>query len=119
MSDILRNARLVRREVFDPTNEAHSQSFKTFLATNNWGDIQFAAELPYTEAPATVMAKFAKHALNVQPETAEARVARLASRNMVTFPKAETREEAAARMKRANDLMAALGSRGLKEVTTP
>ena len=113
MSDILRRAHLVNREIFDPTNLAHIESFKIFLATGNWGQIQFVAELPHTEVPATVMSKYARHALQVQVETPEARDIRLASRNIVPFPKPETREESAARLQRANDLMATSLNSGL------
>lgn len=80
MSDILRQARLVSREVFDPTNPTHMESFKTFLRTGNWGEVQFWPELPYVEVPMTVMMKFILHTLQLQPESPQERVARIASK---------------------------------------
>lgn len=105
MSDILRRARLVNREIFDPTNEAHIESFKIFLRAGNWGDIQFYPEVPYTEAPATVMAKFSRHVLNIVPEAAVARSERLAARGILQMAPTESAEIRAARIARANDMV--------------
>lgn len=105
MSDILRRARLVNREIFDPTNEAHIESFKIFLRTGNWGDVQFYPEVPYTEAPATVMAKYSRHALQVVPETIVERAERNAGRGVLQFPLTETREQGAIRLANANALV--------------
>jgi hypothetical protein len=111
-TDVLRRARLVNREVFDPTNPEHIASFKTFLATNTWGDVQFYPEAPYTEAPATVMAKYARHSLAVELETDEVREARMAARNVLPFPKPDTTAQTIAareeRLATANALMSAL-----------
>lgn len=105
MTDILKRARLVRREIFDPTNPVHIESFKVFLATNNWGDVQFYPEAPFTEAPATVMTKYARHSLGVQEESAAARAARLLARNILPPAKPErarTPEENTAHLKYLN-----------------
>lgn len=103
MSDVLRRARLVRREFFDPTNPEHVESFKTFLRTNSWGDVQFWAEAPYTESPATVMTKFARHALNVQAETDVERAERMTARNISRADDVPV-IDAAANLARANEL---------------
>jgi hypothetical protein len=50
----------VARTTFDPNNKKHQESLKTFLATGNWGGIQFYVEEPYTTVPMTVLTKFAK-----------------------------------------------------------
>jgi hypothetical protein len=109
MTDILRRARLVNREVFDPTNAAHLLSLKVFLATGNWGDVQFYPEAPFTEAPATVLTKYARHVLGVVPQTDEERAAAHAARGVLPFPRVLTRDEreheAAARLAKANELM--------------
>lgn len=105
MSDILRRARLVNREIFDPTNKDHVASFKTFLATNSWGDIQFYPETPYTEAPATVMAKFARHALKVQPLSDAERAVALEARGVITMPTTEMPSQHAERIAAANALL--------------
>lgn len=54
----------VRREVFDPANPAHLKSYKQFLETGNWGDIQFFTEHPKQTVPATVEYKFAMCYIN-------------------------------------------------------
>jgi hypothetical protein len=109
MTDILRRARLVNREIFDPTNEAHLLSLKVFLATGNWGDVQFYPEAPFTEAPATVMTKYARHMLNVEAQSLEEAAAARAARGVLPFPRVLTRDEreheAAARLAKANELM--------------
>ena len=66
----------VKRAYFDPANKAHCQSLKVFLETGGWGDIMFFPEFPYTEVPATVLAKFARYRLKttsqkVKPTTNE------------------------------------------------
>jgi hypothetical protein len=105
MSDILRRARLVNREIFDPTNKKHVESFKIFLATNSWGDIQFYPETPYTEAPATVMSKFARHALKVQIMSDADRAVALAARGVIIDPVTETPDQKAERIASANALL--------------
>lgn len=105
MSDILRRARLVNREIFDPTNEAHIESFKIFLRTGNWGDIQFYPEVPYTEAPATVMAKYSRHVLGVTVETVVERADRLAARGIKSIGPSETTAAHTARIDHANSLV--------------
>jgi hypothetical protein len=62
-SKILMGSR-VRREIFDPTNLEHLQSYRTYLTTGNWGDVQFYYENPFATVPATVNYKFAIAALN-------------------------------------------------------
>ena len=106
-SDILRRARLVRREIFDPTNPEHIESFKVFLRTSSWGDIQFYPEDPYTEAPATVMFKYAAHILGITAETAEERAVRLAANpRLITVTPASV--DKVDRLAEANRLMATL-----------
>src|SRR5438046_1823824 len=51
------------REMFDPTNTNHLYSYKRFLDTNNWGDIQFHVEYPYETVIETVTRRFAQHVL--------------------------------------------------------
>ena len=53
------------REVFDPKSKKHRESYKKFLVTGSWGDVQFHAEYPYTTVPETVHRKFAAHALKI------------------------------------------------------
>lgn len=55
---VLSNANLVRREHFDASNAEHVASFRHFVTTGSWGEIQFHAELPYTTVPATVTQKY-------------------------------------------------------------
>lgn len=111
-ADVLRRARLVRREIFDPTNESHVESFKVFLVTGSWGDIQFYPEDPYTEAPATVMSKYAMHQLGVARESTDDRQARLAARGIATMPiplsPSAAAQQAADRLAAANVLMQGL-----------
>ena len=112
-ADILRRARLVRREVFDPTNEEHVASFKVYLATGGWGEIQFYPEDPFNEAPATVMTKFARHALSVTAETTAERGERLKTRNIMQVPvitaEEATANKAAALLKTNKLMQASLG----------
>lgn len=95
MSDILKQVTLVRREVFDPTNQEHLESFKLFLHTGAWGAVQFYPEVPHIEVPMTVLVKFAKHHL------AGIDVA-VPDRNLVKFPLSETRAQQAVRLAAAN-----------------
>ena len=55
---VLSNANLVRREHFDASNTEHVASFRHFVTTGSWGEIQFHAEMPYTTVPATVTQKY-------------------------------------------------------------
>lgn len=109
MTDILRRARLVNREIFNPTNAAHLQSLKIFLATGNWGAVQFYPEAPFTEAPATVLTKYARFVLDVTVQSDAERAASLAARGVLPFPRTLTRDEreheAAASLAKANELM--------------
>lgn len=76
----------VNRQTFDPTNQTHIESFEYFIQTGNWGDVQFFAELPYNEVPATVMMKFCEHTLGVQRETQTDRSHRISKRpNLVVI----------------------------------
>jgi hypothetical protein len=79
MPDILNRA-FVTRAYFDPTNAEHLESLKSFVRTGNWGSIQFHAELPYVEVPATVLMKYAQHTLGAKPETVIERGQRLAAK---------------------------------------
>ena len=105
MPDILRKATTVPRETFDPTNPLHIESFKHFVRTGNWGDVQFFTELPYIEVPMTVLMKFAMHALQVERESTDEKTKRLAGKNLIQFPKPETAEDKAARRQAANALL--------------
>lgn len=62
-SKALRAAR-IPREDFDPKNESHRESLKTFLDTGNWGSVHFYAEPPYLSVPETVLRKMATAALS-------------------------------------------------------
>lgn len=53
----------VTRVVFDPRNKKHRESARQFLETGRWGDVQFIAELPFIEVPATVLNKLARYAV--------------------------------------------------------
>lgn len=78
---VLSRARPVQREMFDASNPLHVESLESYLRTGNWGEVQFWSELPYHDAPSTVLAKFARHTLGVTAETAierEQRIAKLA-----------------------------------------
>jgi hypothetical protein len=61
-SKILTSSR-IKREVFDPNNIEHLKSYRTFLLTANWGEVQFYYEHPWVTVPETVMRKFALHTL--------------------------------------------------------
>ncbi len=79
MSDILRRAKLVERQEFDPKNKKHIASLEHYIRTGNWGEIQFFAEVPFVEVPMTVLMKFASHVLKISRETTVERDDRLAS----------------------------------------
>lgn len=86
MPDVLREP-LINRAKFDPTNPTHLESFKIFLRTGNWGDIQFYSELPYIEVPMTVLMKYAEHKTGVNRESAIERSERLNSKpNLKRLP---------------------------------
>lgn len=51
------------REVFDPKNRAHLESYEIFLKTGNWGEVKFHIEYPYVSVVETVMRKFALHVI--------------------------------------------------------
>lgn len=57
---------VIKREPFDPKNKTHLESLDMFLATGNWGKVQFFAEYPHTDVPKTVLTKFAEHARKVK-----------------------------------------------------
>ncbi len=75
-SSLLRRAS-VNRQIFAPTNPAHTESLAKFIATGNWGDTQFFCEAPFSDVPMTVLMKYAGHLLNVHRETVEDRLARI------------------------------------------
>lgn len=101
MPDTLKNI-FVKREYFDPANPEHVESFKCFISTGNWGDVQFHAELPYIEVPITVLMKFALHQLNTKRETGDERDMRLAKKNLVPWDTIETRKEQRKRLASSN-----------------
>ena len=106
MSDVLRQARLVNRTIFDPTNPEHVESFKTFLRTGNWGDVQFYPEIPFIEVPMTVMTKYCRHVLSVTAESAAERAERLAAKGVVPHQETpDVDESRSARLARSNQLM--------------
>lgn len=101
MPDILKQV-FIERVYFDPSNAAHVESFKCFISTGNWGDIQFYPELPYIEVPITVLMKFALHQLNTKRETEEERVLRHSKKNLVPWGPIETRKEQRRRLEVTN-----------------
>lgn len=54
------------RAHFDPTNEKHLESLRTYIRTGRWGDQQFFNECPFTDVPMTVLMKYASHVLGVE-----------------------------------------------------
>jgi hypothetical protein len=70
------------RTFFDPSLESHLESFRTFLRTGNWGDVQFYCEHPYTDVPMTVLMKAAMYTEGVVRETAIERSERLAAKTL-------------------------------------
>lgn len=48
---------------FDPQNEAHLASLKSFLESGKWGAARFTAEWPHVDVPTTCLYKLALHAL--------------------------------------------------------
>ena len=65
---ILSRTQLVTRCKFNPENVQHRESLKSFLTIGRWGEIQFCAELPHVEVPATVLTKYALWCLNRELE---------------------------------------------------
>jgi hypothetical protein len=108
MSDVLQQANVVRREVFNPKLKRHVDSLKAFLSTGSWGDVKFYPELPYIEVPMSVMVKYLRYSLKVDVETAAAMAERMAAKNVVTETPAPTKEERAAALAYSNELMKAL-----------
>lgn len=53
----------IPRVIFDPSNKEHLKSYKQFLETGKWGEIQFHLELPLTSVTETVHRKFSAYAL--------------------------------------------------------
>ena len=99
MPDILKQP-LVDRQKFDPTNDSHLASFKDFIRTGNWGDIQFFTELPYNEVPMTVLMKYAEHISGVMRESVAERIARInAKPGIMYLPPFEMPEASRARRK--------------------
>jgi hypothetical protein len=109
VSSVLRRT-FVQREEFDPTNPKHIESLSAFVRTGNWGDVQFYSELPYIEAPMTVLMKFAQHTLQIQPESPAERAERLAAKpTLIPFvpgvSHAVDRIERETRMAAANSIL--------------
>lgn len=107
MSDILNQARLVQREYFNPELDRHVESLRVFLATGNWGEVQFYPEVPFIEVPMTVMMKYLRHALNVQHETAAETSARLREKGVLPYTPRVVVDRAAS-IQKANELMQTL-----------
>ncbi len=113
-STLLRTAH-VQRETFDPSDGRHIESFRTFLETGNWGEIQFHVEAPYTDVPMTVLMKFAQYTEGVSRETEAARCWRISRReNTVPFPKPQTnaqvRADRASALAVSNEVLARLNA---------
>lgn len=107
MSDILNQARLVQREYFNPELARHVESLRVFLATGNWGDVQFYPEVPFIEVPMTVMMKYLRFTLHVQHETAAETSARLREKGVLSnTPRAVI--DSAASLQKANELLTAM-----------
>lgn len=114
MSDILTQARLVQREIFNPKSKRHVDSFKVFLKTGNWGAVQFFPEVPYIEVPMTVMVKYLRHTLGIQVETAAELAERMTTHNIKPFPASQTKQDQMAALVHSNELMNA-GLESLKD----
>lgn len=69
-STVLRHAS-VNRQHFDPKDPEHLQSLTQFIATGNWGKVQFFCEYPFSDVPMTVLMKFAGYHLNARRQTSE------------------------------------------------
>jgi hypothetical protein len=54
---------VIHKVPFNPEDERHLRSLKTFLDTGKWGDVRFVAELPHVEVPMTCLVKLARHVL--------------------------------------------------------
>ena len=83
-SDFLNKSTTLRkagsaRTFFDPKNDDHVESLKTFVRTGNWGSASFFCEAPYTDVPMTVLMKFTEYTLSVQRETALETAMRMAT----------------------------------------
>lgn len=111
--DFMNNSPMLRshcaaRALFDPANEQHLESFKTFLATGNWGSIQFLCEAPYTDVPMTVLMKFAMYKQGVQRESEGDRRARFAAMPLVSPVGSESSADRKARLSETNKKLMAL-----------
>lgn len=104
MSDLLKRTQLIRRESFDPRKKAHIDSFKTFLRTGNWGDVQFYSELPYIEVPMTVLMKYSTYMLKVDTESRAERQERIEALDLQYFVE-PTKAEKAEALARSNLLL--------------
>lgn len=62
---ILNRTEIVNRVKFDPDNAEHVESFKNFVKTGNWGNIQFFEEFPFTTVPATVTHRYLCKVLDI------------------------------------------------------
>jgi hypothetical protein len=85
LSTVLRKAS-VNRTSFDPSKDSHLESFRTFLRTGNWGDVQFYCEAPFTDVPMTVLMKYAMFRENTQRESGAEQNIRLSKMNLVNKP---------------------------------
>lgn len=107
MSDLLKRTQVVRREIFDPRDKEHLESFKTFLRTGNWGVVQFYPELPYIEVPMTVLMKYSTHMLKVTTETRIQRQDRIDTLSLtyLATPSQADQQDAIARSNKLIDSM--------------
>lgn len=111
--DFMNNSPMLRshcaaRALFDPANEQHLKSFRAFLATGNWGDIQFLCEAPYTDVPMTVLMKFAMHEQCTQRESEGDRRARFATLPLVAPVGPESFAARKARLEETNKKLMAI-----------
>ncbi len=114
MSDILNQARLIQREIFNPKLKRHVDSLKVFLRTGNWGAVQFYPEVPYIEVPMTVMVKYLRHSLKIDVETAAEMAARHTAAGVIPYAAVNTVHDRTAALARSNELMTA-GLQSLKQ----
>lgn len=99
LSSALRNGN-ISRVPFDPSLESHLESFRVFLRTGNWGDVQFYCEHPYTDVPMTVLMKHALYNEGITRETLAERSVRIAARPSMIQPPALVLSHAEEREKR-------------------
>jgi hypothetical protein len=117
LSTVLRKS-AANRVFFDPSRESHLESFRTFLHTGNWGELQFYCEHPYTDVPMTVLMKAAMYTEGVQRETNAEQQQRLAVMNLTHYVP-ETAEAKAARIEATNISMGFKPRKVKSDVASP